>query len=487
MKKTLLALALAPYSISHANEWQHKASNAVLNQLKSNGNIELILKLESPEPRVNKSAQRIEKLKSAVAQLKQTAKESQKPLLDYLEKNNIQHQSFWVSNNVVVKADASEIPDILKRKEVVKAYANKRMSLTLPAVQEKQVQSPSAIEWNVSQVNAPDAWALGYRGQNIVLAGQDTGYQWDHPALINRYRGWDGLNADHNYNWHDSINNPNIDCGNDPCDDHGHGSHTMGTMIGDDGGTNQIGVAPDAEWIGCRNMNQGNGTPTTYMECFQWFLEPTDMNGQNPNINYAPHIINNSWGCPFSEGCVDETVVLRDVVNNVVAAGIMVVVSAGNDGSSCNSITSPPAIYDKSFTIGSTTSTDSISGFSSRGGVDIDGVTVIKPDLSAPGSSVRSANNNSGYSTSSGTSMAGPNVAAVAALVMSANSTLEGKPELVGKILSRTAEPLTTNSQSCNGIPGTEIPNNTFGWGRVDALEAVNFASDLIYFDDFTR
>ncbi len=489
MKKTLLVLALTPYSAAHADDWQNKVSSAVMSQLKSDKSdkkIELILKLQSPKLKVNKSSQRIEKIQQTVKQLKETAKESQGPLIDYLKKNNIEYRSFWVNNSVVIKTNTSEIPNILKRKEVVHAFTNKRIGLTLPTIQEKQIQSLSAIEWHVSKVNAPDAWALGYRGQNIILAGQDSGYQWDHPALISRYRGWDGQNADHNYNWHDSIDNPNIDCGDEPCDDHSHGSHTMGIMIGDDGGNNQIGVAPDAQWIGCRNMNQGNGTPETYMECFQWFLEPTDMNEQNPDSSYAPHIINNSWECTFSEGCVDETVILRDLVNNVVAAGIMVVVSAGNGGAGCNTINNPPAIYDKSFTIGSTTSTDDISGFSSRGAVNIEGVNVIKPDVSAPGSTVRSANNSSGYSIFSGTSMSGPNAAAVAALVMSANSSLEGQPELVGKILTRTAEPLTSE-QTCNDVPGSDIPNNTYGWGRVDALEAVNFASDLIYFDDFAR
>lgn len=490
MKKSLLALAIAPFTVSQSysqiSDWQSKASTAVLNQLKTTSDIELILKLENIELKKTTTSGRIEKIRNTVTQLKSHASQSQKPLLVYLDAKGIDYQSFWVSNLVLIKTKTTHIPDILNRKEVIGAFANNPMGLNLPAVQEKNTEAPAAIEWNVAQVNAPEVWALGYRGQNIILAGQDTGYQWNHPALIHRYRGWDGKNADHNYNWHDAIDNPNIDCGTAPCDDHSHGSHTMGTMLGDDGGSNQIGVAPDAQWMGCRNMNQGDGTPDTYLECFQWFLEPTDMNNQNPDVGYAPHIINNSWGCIPSEGCIDETVVLRDAVNNVVAAGIMVVVSAGNGGSGCNSITHPPAIYDKSFTIGSTTSTDSISGFSSRGAVNIDGVEVIKPDVSAPGSSVRSANNSSGYTTMSGTSMAGPNAAAVAALVMSANSTLEGKPELVGKILTRTALPLTT-AQSCNGVPGSEVPNNTFGWGRVDALEAATFAQDLIYFDDFSR
>ena len=75
---------------------------------------------------------------------------------------------------------------------------------------------------------------------------------------------------------------------------------------GDDGAGNQIGVAPGAKWIGCRNMDQGVGTPATYTECFQFFIAPTDLNGQNPNPTLRPHVMNNSWGCPPSEGCAAE-------------------------------------------------------------------------------------------------------------------------------------------------------------------------------------
>ena len=143
------------------------------------------------------------------------------------------------------------------------------------------------------------------------------------------------LARNHNYNWHDSIHSGGGSCGADspaPCDDFGHGTHTMGTMVGDDGGTNKIGVAPRRKWIGCRNMDQGVGTPATYTECFQWFIAPTDLPNQNPDPSKAPHVINNSWGCPPSEGCTDPTV-LQTVVENTRAAGIEVVVSAGNAGS----------------------------------------------------------------------------------------------------------------------------------------------------------
>lgn len=122
------------------------------------------------------------------------------------------------------------------------------------------------MEWNLQLVGADQVWALGATGQGVVIGGQDTGYDWDHPALIEQYRGWDGLSADHNYNWHDAIhsNSGFNDCGADspePCDDNRHGTHTMGTMVGDDGAGNQVGMAPGAEWIGCRNMDEGVGTP----------------------------------------------------------------------------------------------------------------------------------------------------------------------------------------------------------------------------------
>jgi serine protease AprX len=136
-----------------------------------------------------------------------------------------------------------------------------------------------------------------------------------------------------------------------PCDDNGHGTHTTGTTIGDDGAGNQVGVAPGAQWIGCRNMDQGNGTPATYTECFQFFIAPTDLNGQNPNPALRPHVMNNSWGCPVSEGCTTRAE-LEQIVNNTQAAGIFVEVSAGNAGPGCSSINDPPAIYEASFSTG---------------------------------------------------------------------------------------------------------------------------------------
>jgi uncharacterized repeat protein (TIGR01451 family) len=406
--------------------------------------------------------------------LRDTAARTQGPILALLSARGAAHRAYWVANMIWVKGGAALIEELALRPDVARISANPRVRYHEPVERDVMAHAPEAIEWNVTMIRAPLLWTAGFRGQGVVVGGQDTGYDWDHPALVNKYRGWDGTSANHNYNWHDAIHSGGGICGPNspvPCDDTNHGTHTMGTMVGDDGGSNQIGVAPGAKWIGCRNMNQGNGTPTTYSECFQWFIAPTDLNGQNPNPAMAPHVINNSWGCPPSEGCTDPNV-LRTVVENTRAAGIVVVVSAGNSGSACNTVDDPPAIYAAAFSVGSTTSSDVISSFSSRGSVIIDGSNRLKPNISAPGSGVRSCVPGTGYASFSGTSMAGPHVAGAVALYLSAFPQLAGQVGQIETTLQSTAVP-KTSTQTCGGVPGTQIPNNTFGWGRLDAYNAV--------------
>jgi uncharacterized repeat protein (TIGR01451 family) len=250
----------------------------------------------------------------------------------------------------------------------------------------------------------------------------------------------------------------------------------MGTIVGDDGGSNQIGVAPGARWISCRNMDVGYGTPATYIECFEFFLAPCPVGGDpiSDSIpSLAPHVINNSWTCPSSEGCDWDT--LQEVVENVRAAGIVVVASAGNGGSACSTVRDPPALYDAAFSVGATSSSDSIASFSSRGPVTRDGSGRLKPDVSAPGVSVRSSQRGGGYTSMNGTSMAGPHVAGVMALLWSAAPSLIGDVDATEQIIAQTARPRTT-TQGCGGDGPDDVPNNVYGWGIVDALAAVEGA-----------
>ena len=416
---------------------------------------------------------KVEKGRFVFEALTQTANATQGPVLKALQAAGVEYRPYWITNMIWVRGGLGAVEAMARRSDVAHVYANPTVHLDEPVSRGDSAApaSPTAIEWNITKVNAPSVWAAGYTGQGAVVAGQDTGYDWDHPALMGKYRGWDGSTASHDYNWHDSIHSGGGTCGANslvPCDDHGHGTHTMGTMVGDDGGANQIGMAPGAKWIGCRNMDQGNGTPTTYSECYQFFLAPTTVAGTNPDPSKAPDVINNSWGCPPSEGCTDPNVMLT-LVNNVRAAGIVTVHSAGNSGSACSTISDPSAIYDSSTTVGATTSADAIASYSSRGPVTIDGSNRLKPDISAPGSGVRSSVPGSGYSSMSGTSMAGPHVAGLVALLISARPDLAGNVDGIETVIEQTAVQLTS-AQTCGGVPGTQIPNNTFGYGRINAL-----------------
>ncbi len=254
----------------------------------------------------------------------------------------------------------------------------------------------------------------------------------------------------------------------------------MGTMVGDDGQGNQIGMAPGARWIGCRNMNSGVGTPATYAECFEWFVAPTDLNGQNPRPDLAPDVINNSWSCPASEGCNPDSLIT--VVEDVRAAGILVVVSAGNSGSGgCSSINTPAAIYDASFTVGATDSDDQIAIFSSRGPVTVDGSNRLKPDVSAPGVSVYSSYPTNSYTSMSGTSMAAPHVAGLAALLISAHPSSRDQVDQLEQIIT-SCLPLRPPRDLCSDVPGSpRSPNNVYGYGRVDAWLALQIAQPALF------
>ncbi len=424
-----------------------------------------------------------DRLVAAVAALQLHAQRTQAPLRAWLDARKVPYKAFWAANFIALDVDAELAGQLAARTDVAKLELDSRLSATPPVAEfPAGIKAITAIEAGVTRVNAPALWSMGFRGQNVLVAGQDTGYDWDHPALIGSYAGWNNGVANHDYHWFDAIGSANASCpanSPEPCDDNNHGTHTMGTMVGDDGAANQIGVAPGARWIACRNMNAGNGTPSSYSACFQFFLAPTDRAGNNPDPTRAPHVINNSWGCPPSEGCTVPTV-MQTLVENVRNAGILVVASAGNGGSGCSSVSDPPAIYAASYSVGNLSGT-AVSGSSSRGPVTVDGSNRIKPDISAPGTQVRSSVRNGGYASFTGTSMAGPHVAGVAALLMSVDPTLKRDPARIEALLNATAVNDITTVQTCGGTtaPGT-IPNNTFGHGRVDALNAARQGLGLL-------
>ena len=408
------------------------------------------------------------------------AQATQGPVLQWLRARGIEHHSFYIVNALWVKGDRAVAEALAARTDVARVEGNPRIqnfpqgfaAIEVPS----QPSAPETVEPGINYTHAPDVWALGFTGQGVVVAGADTGFRWTHNAIKPHYRGWDGVTADHDYNWHDSIHDSSGNpCGNDspfPCDDAGRGTHTLGTAIGDDGAGNQIGMAPGAQCIGCRNMDVGVGTPARYIECMEFFLAPYPVDGDpsQGDPTKAPDVTINSWICPPSLGCSPNT--LQSAVEGQRAAGIEMVAGAGGSGSNCSTVTDPPAIYDASYTVGAlNTGFDIIASFSSRGPVTVDGSNRIKPDITAPGTNNRSSYNTSdtSYAILSGTSMATPHIAGGVALLWSARPELRPDLEATEAQLNNAA--VHINTSAC-GDPGP--PNNVYGWGRVDVLAAVN-------------
>lgn len=399
--------------------------------------------------------------------LTETAERSQRELRAYLDSRGVQYRAHYLINMIAIfGADVGVVRALAQRDDVARIELNPRIQQQLLQI-EQDAPSQTDILWNLKIINADQVWALGITGKGVVVAGADTGVEWQHSALLRQYRGFDGEKADHNYHWHDAV-----DGNAEPVDPDGHGTITLGVVIGDDGQRARTGVAYEAQWIGCRNMEEGGfGTPERYISCMEFFLAPYPLGG-NPfkdgDPSKAPSVINNSWGCPPEEGCSLET--LKEAVERVRAAGILFVAAAGNDGPNCRSIDTPPAIYSAAFTVGATNRNDEIARFSSRGPLSFFGEERIGPDVSAPGVGVRGPLPGDRYISASGTSLAAPHAAGVAALIFQAAPHLKGRVDIVEDLLRQTS--LDRPGTDCGG----DRPDNTYGWGRLDALAAVQAA-----------
>jgi subtilisin family serine protease len=400
-------------------------------------------------------------------QLTRTATTSQGPMRARLAQLGIKHKPFWIWNAIQIEADQATIDTLARDPSVEKVVRSRTFELPTPTPGTSEAVI-NGLEWGLNNIKAPQVWSTyGVRGEGIVIANVDTGVQFDHPALVKQYRGNKGGGVfDHNYNWVDPshvctpVGVPGV-----PCDNHSHGTHTMGTMVGDDGdpGTNQIGVAPHATWIAAKGCEGSTGcSDTALLGSGQWILAPTDLNGANPRPDLRPHIVNNSWGTDANNAFYQAT------VQAWVAAGIFPAFANGNNGGAgCNSAGSPGE-HPESYAVGAYDINNTIASFSSRG-YSFQGVNLIKPNISAPGVNVRSSVPPNTYANFNGTSMATPHLAGAVALMWSSAPALVRDIAATRAILDQTA----IDTDATPNCGGTLTNNNTFGEGRLDVFAAV--------------
>jgi subtilisin family serine protease len=453
-----------------------KIEPLVLEEIAANGETEFFVWMTTKADLTpaKSLATKLEKGQFVYETLRATADSSQRALRAELDAQGVKYRPFYIANKIFIEAGNQElVMSLAARSDVASITPNRQFQLDEPIINPRPPVNPEAIEPNIDFIRAPLVWGLGFTGEGMVLAGNDTGLVWNHPAIINQYRGWNGSTADHNYNWWDATATyPMV-----PGDGNGHGTHTTGTMVGDDGGDNQIGVAPGAKTIHCKNMTDaGSGSDLTFSTCFEWDLAPWDLNQQNPMPSLAPHAVNNSWG--YWGGGAPQFI---DEIDALQAAGIVVEVSAGNEGPSCSTLRSP-GDYAQVMTTGSVNHAGGVlpgtlTGFSSRGPSALH--SGFFPDIMAPGQNIRSSVGSSGYQTSSGTSMSGPHATALIALMWQAAPGFEGMVEETYDIIHSTAVPLTGVTGSNCGGDYTTGPNNDWGFGTIDALAAVEEAMSL--------
>lgn len=389
------------------------------------------------------------RIKKIIAALQNKANRSQRQIKALLQQRKQdgkvgQIEYFWIFNGLAVTTTAEVVKELAAFSQVLKIDSNR--TVFAPAL-----SSVAATTWqgtgsqpepNIGLINAPALWDLGFRGQGMVVASMDTGVDLNHPDLVNKWRG--GTNS-----WFDPYGEhpttPTDFAGNAS----GHGTQTMGVMVGEDNGGTAVGVAPDAQWIAVKIFNnQGSGTVAGIHAGFQWLLDPDG----NPNTDDAPHVVNNSWTFQ-SPGCDLE---FQPDLQALRAAGILPIFAAGNSGPNANTSISP-GNNPEAFAVGGIDNNNQMYQSSSRGPSSCgEGVTTF-PEIVAPGVSIRTTDLYGLYINSTGTSLAAPHVSGGLALLLEAYPSLSVSEQETA-LLSGVVD------------LGPAGPDNDFGEGRLDLL-----------------
>jgi subtilisin family serine protease len=417
-----------------------------LNNLADNEEIYVIIHLEE-EADLSNFPERAYDLKRQF--LKDFAAQNQQPLIDYLNaQTSIRdlHQ-WWISNCFAVSIPKWLILDIVDRADIefiTDDYPRQLIPDYEPQILGQFNPGEDYISWNIEIINAHQVWELGYEGRGVVVGNMDTGVDADHPRLRDSYRG---LSA-----WYDAINGDPA-----PYDDNSHGTGTMGFLVGNYG----IGVLPKAKWIAVKIMDEnGVGTEAQIRNGFDWVAGLPD--------SLRPTVMSNSWGhSSFAEDFWDD-------VNNWKSLGILPVFAIGNSGPNASTC-EPPGRYPMALGVGATDPGDGILSYSSRGPTSSSAPyndnsywyrsdwDYHKPDIAAPADPTTTTAPDDQYQGFGGTSAASPHAAGVAGMLLSKD------PDLTPTDLYNTI----TDYAALVDPHNYNYPNNTYGWGRLDAFKAI--------------
>ncbi len=361
----------------------------------------------------------------------------------------IVEQSFWITNAIAIKAKPSVILELARRSDIGWISHNGEVHIIAEPGHFSQI-SGRAIEWNIQKVMADSCWTAGYTGQGIILGETDTGVDYTHPALQGKWSGY----------WHDAINGQST-----PYDDHNHGTHCMGTIMGGDGFgsfTEDIGVAPGATFVAAKVLNSGGSG--TYVQCLEGLQFMADL---KDSVDIKA--VSNSWA-----GSSGPDTFFYPVTRTYKSIGILPVFANGNSGPGAGTV-QVPGNYSTTLGVGATDINDNIADFSSRGPAPNqppfnDPSTwfrsdwnLIKPMISAPGVNIRSCVPGGGYANWNGTSMATPHVTGAVGIICQKNPNLS-TTDLYTILLDNVDEP----------PGGAPYPNNNYGWGRLNVWKALN-------------
>ncbi|MFZ5622641.1 MAG: S8 family serine peptidase [Pseudomonadota bacterium] len=448
MTRTLAAIALCVLSFAPASPQAAAMGRTLLTVLDAaqpETLVPVIVRLRDPasasiDMQAFRQDDRSARRRALVQALRSRAVRSQPSMAaTLLRQGGRQLRALWLINGLAAQLPAAAIRTLSTHPQVESIGLDEAIPLW-----NEIVPGAAPAHWNLEYIRAPDVWNLGHQGHGVVIATLDTGVDPSHPDIGPRWRG--GANS-----WFD----PNGEHPT-PADSDGHGTWTMGVLVGGDAGGSVIGVAPGAQWVAVKIFDDAGVASLSAIHLgFQWLLDPDG----DPATDDAPDIVNNSWG--FEEApnvCIGE---FETDIQVLRAAGIAVVFAAGNTGPAEASSISP-ANNTGPVAVGAVDNAQSLANFSARGPSACGSGQF--PLLSAPGVGIRTSDRCFGpicdYTTVSGTSFAAPHVAGAMALLLSA--VPDASIEAVEAALAQTAVDL--------GVVG---PDSGYGQGFIDVMAAL--------------